>query len=535
MSSDLVTIRRALVSVFDKSNLPQFGQSLARFGVDILATDSTHRALREAGLNARSVQDDMKLPTALSGRVKTLHAPLLAAILARNTREHLSELESMGIGPIDMVVCNFYPFSEVLRAGGFTDQKLVENIDIGGPTMVRAASKNFERVTVVSSPGTYDQVINEMSRTGGATTLEFRRMLAIQAFSLTSSYDSAIFNGLRRETEVFPSKMVIAASKFTDAKYGENPDRKAVVYSIDGWTNMTDWKQLAGESLSFNNYLDVGSAFDIVEGYDGTTAVATVKHGQISGFAFASSVAEAYSLAHACDPEADFGGTVIASAEVDVDAARLIGKNKNEGHEDRSVYTEIVIAPGFSSEALRILKEKQKKKIRIIKTTSRPNYPYDLKVVEGAILAQDALDYRIKLDASKITVPTKVKPDGSTLQKLLAAWEIVRKVQSNGIVVADGSFEDQKLTRFWTLGVASFRKRNGAVKIALDNAGSRARGAVCASDGFFPFRDSLDLLGAARISAVIQPGGSANDQESVEAADRYGIAMALTHTRAFKH
>jgi phosphoribosylaminoimidazolecarboxamide formyltransferase/IMP cyclohydrolase len=318
-----------------------------------------------------------------------------------------------------------------------------------------------------------------------------------------------------------------------DAKYGENPDRKAVIYSVDGWTTMGSWKQLAGDVMSFNNFLDVGSAYDIVEGYEDVAAVATVKHGQISGFAFAPTVVEAYTLAHSCDPEADFGGTVVTNREVDLQAARLIGRN--EGARDGSVYTEIVIAPAFTPDALSELKKKQKKKIRIIQTTERPDYPYDLKVIEGAILLQEMPNYRVKLEASKIKVPTKAKPDAHQLGKLLAAWEVVRKVQSNGIVIAEGSFEEEMLARFWILGVASFRKRNGAVKIALDNAGDRSRGAVCASDGFFPFRDSVDLLGGAGVSAVIQPGGSTNDAAAIQAADQYGMVMVLTHTRAFKH
>ncbi|HYC12521.1 MAG TPA: bifunctional phosphoribosylaminoimidazolecarboxamide formyltransferase/IMP cyclohydrolase [Nitrososphaerales archaeon] len=533
MPAGLQKIQTALVSVSDKTGLADFGATLTKYGVEMLASGGTYAALKERGVAVKSLQDDMKLPTALSGRVKTLHAPLHASILARRTSEHLKELEAMGVKPIDMVVCNFYPFSDTLRKEGSVDEKLVESIDIGGPAMVRAASKNFENVTVVPSPGFYGPVADELSKNDGATTLAFRRRLAIEAFSVTSAYDAAIFNGLRGNPSEFPERLLVSALKVNDAKYGENPDRKAVIYSIDGWTTMSSWKQLAGDTLSFNNYLDVGSAYDIVEGYGESSAVATVKHGQISGFAFAPTVSEAYSLAHSCDPEADFGGTVIANREVDMDAARLIGRN--EGAKDGSVYTEIVIAPGFSGEALALLQKKQKKKIRLIKTTARPEYPYDLKVIEGVILAQDSVDYRVLLDPSKATVPTKSKPDPMQFKKLLAAWEVVRKVQSNGIVIANGNFDGERLTRFWTLGVGSFRKRNGAVKIALDNAGARAKGAVCASDGFFPFRDSIDLLGAAAVSAVIQPGGSANDAASIEAADQYGMAMVFTHTRAFKH
>lgn len=533
MSEGIVKVRTAVFSVSDKAGLPSFAAGLSSFGVEILATGGTYAALREAGLAVKSLQDDMKLPTALSGRVKTLHAPLQAAILARRTSEHLAELNAMGVKPVDMVVCNFYPFQEALREGA-ADERLVESIDIGGPTMVRAASKNFESVVVVSSPRLYSSVIEEMKRNDGGTTVDFRRRMAVEAFSLTSFYDAAIFNGLRHDAAGdFPQRLLISASKFQDAKYGENPDRRAVIYSIDGWTTMSGWKQLAGDALSFNNFLDIGSAYDIVEGYEDAAAVATVKHGQISGFAFAPTVAQAYALAHSCDAEADFGGTVVTNREVDLQAARLIGRN--EGASNGSVYTEIVIAPGFSPDALSVLEKKQKKKIRIIQTTERPDYPYDLKVIEGAILAQEAPDYRIKLEAAKVSIPTRAKPDARQLGKLLEAWEVVRKVQSNGIVIAEGSFEGEKLTRFWTLGVASFRKRNGAVRIALDNAADRSKGAVCASDGFFPFRDSIDLLGEAGVSAVIQPGGSANDSKVIQAADQYGMVMVLTHTRAFKH
>ncbi|MBI3859764.1 MAG: bifunctional phosphoribosylaminoimidazolecarboxamide formyltransferase/IMP cyclohydrolase [Thaumarchaeota archaeon] len=528
----VVKVRTAVVSVSDKSGLSSFAEGLSGFGVEILATGGTYTALKDQGVAVKSLQDDMGLPTAVSGRVKTLHAPLHAAILAKRTPENLAELREMGVKPVDMVVCNFYSFREAMMKQDSTDDLLVESIDIGGPTMVRAGSKNFESVAVVSDPSMYGPVLEEMKSHAGGTSLQFRRRLGVEAFALTSAYDAAIFNGLGHGPGPLPERLLVSATKFKDAKYGENPDRAAVIYSIDGWRTMSQWKQLGGDTLSFNNFLDIGSAYDIVEGVD-SPAVATVKHGNISGFAFAPTVAEAYSLAHACDPQADFGGTVVANRAVDVEAALLIGKN--EGARDLSVYTEIVISPDFTPEAISVLENKQKKKIRVIKADSRPDFPYDLKVVQGAVLAQEAVDYRTKLDPKVVTYPTKSKPDGDQVQKLLAAWEVVRKVHSNGIVVAQGEVEGGRLVRFWTLGVASFRKRNGAVKIALDNAGPRAKGAVCASDGFFPFRDSLELLAAAGVSAVIQPGGSANDQDSVDAADEHGMAMAITHTRAFRH
>jgi phosphoribosylaminoimidazolecarboxamide formyltransferase/IMP cyclohydrolase len=536
MEEDLIKVRTALISVADKTGVVDFAGGLRGFEITLLATGGTYASLKEAGISVRSLQDDMNLPQALSGRIKTLHSPLFGAILAMRTPEHMAELKAMNAEPIDMVVVNFYPFEKVAGEKEAGDEKLIENIDIGGPSMVRAASKNFEYVTVVPSPRLYGTVLDELNAHGGSTSIGVRRRLAMEAFSVTAAYDSAIYNGLWRRFEgssKLPGRFVLSASKFQDAKYGENPDQKATIYSIDGSEGLTGWKQLEGDTLSFNNYLDVGSAYDILEGFEETPAAATVKHGNISGFAFAPRVSEAYALAHACDPQADFGGTVILNREADSETAMLIGKN--EGVSDSSVYTEIAIAPGFSEEALRLMKAKQKKKMRIIQVGSRSSYPYDLKVIEGAILLQDAVDYRRKLDGSKLTYPTKTKPEEATLAKLLSAWEVVRRVPSNGIVIADGKYSDGYLSHFWTLGVASFRKRNGAVKIALDNAGPRAEGAVCASDGFFPFRDNIDLLGSAGVKAIIQPGGSLNDPEIVAAADEYGMSMAVTHTRAFRH
>ncbi len=538
---DDVEVKTAVLSVADKSGLEEFAKGLQSFGISLLATGGTYSALRGAGVAAKSLGEAMGLTEALSGRVKTLHSNLFAGILARRDDEgHMRELRAMGVSPIDMVVCNFYPFEKVARNPGATDETVIENIDIGGPSMVRASTKNHLFVTVVPSPRFYATVLEELDRKGGKVGLQLRRSLAVEAFATTASYDALIYNELRRRfgpAEAFPGRFLLSASKHQDARYGENPDQKAAIYSVDGVRSMTGWKQLSGEALSFNNYLDIGSAYDIVEGFEDEPTAATVKHGQISGFAFAPTIARAYSLAHACDPEADYGGTVILNRRVDLSAARLIGKN--EGAQDDSVYTEIVISPGYEDDALQLLKSKQKKKMRMIQTGARPDYAYDLKELEGALLVQDALDYRKKLDRSKLTFPTKKRPDEGTISKLINAWEVVRRVQSNGIVLADGRIGGgeggERVEEFWTVGVASFRKRSGAVKIALDNAGTRAKGAVCASDGFFPFRDNMDLLGNAGAAAVIQPGGSISDPEIVRAADEYGIAMAMTHTRAFKH
>jgi len=537
-TNDEVEVKTAILSVADKSGVVEFARGLRSFRIELLATGGTFTALRDAGVEVKSLGEALGLSEALSGRVKTLHSNLFAGILAkRGDRGHMQELKAMGVSPIDMVVCNFYPFEKVAKDPSASDETIIENIDIGGPSMVRASVKNHAYVTVVPSARFYEPVLGELTKMGGKVGLDLRRTLAVEAFATTASYDALIYNELRRRfasAEAFPDRFILSATKHQDTKYGENPDQKAAIYSIDGARSMTAWKQLSGDSLSFNNYLDIGSAYDIVEGFEDFPAAATVKHGQISGFAFAPTVAGAYALAHASDPDADFGGTVIVNRRVDLAAALLIGKN--EGEKDGSVYTEILISPGFDGDAFELLESKQKKKIRMIQTDERPDYGYDLKELEGALLLQEAVDYRKKLDRTKLTFPTKAKPDEGTIQKLLNAWEVVRRVQSNGVVVAEGrTRRGGGMEEFWTVGVASFRKRSGAVKIALDNAGRRARGAVCASDGFFPFRDNVDLLGNAGVSAVIQPGGSKNDPEIVKAADEYGMAMAITHTRAFKH
>ncbi|MBI3023890.1 MAG: bifunctional phosphoribosylaminoimidazolecarboxamide formyltransferase/IMP cyclohydrolase [Thaumarchaeota archaeon] len=535
MTTNLLPVRNALLSVANKEGLVEFARALRGFGVELMATGGTYNALEEEKVRVRSLQDDLKLPSALSGRVKTLHYPLFAAILAKHEPNQLREIQGLGVKPIDMVVCNFYPFQKVISDPSATQEEIIENIDIGGPSMVRASAKNFEYVTVVPSPTYYESVIEELRKNGGKTTIEMRRRLARMALAITASYDISIYNGLSATflKGQFPEKFFLSSSKFQDAKYGENPDQRATIYSIDNSTSMNQWKQLAGDRLSFNNQLDIGSAYKILEGFEGVPAAATVKHGNISGFAFAPLISEAYTLAHSCDPEADFGGTVMVNRRVDREAAKLIGKN--EGEDDSSVYTEILMAPSYEPQALKLLESKQKKKIRIIQTGERSDYPYNVKVLEGSVLVQEEVDYRKKLDKSKLTYPTGEKPDYETLLKLLASWEVVRRVPSNGIVIAAGRMKNKKLTHFWTLGVGSFRKRNGAVKVALENAGTRARDSVCASDGFFPFRDSIDLLGEKGVRAVIQPGGSVSDEEVTQAANEFRISMVLTHTRAFKH
>jgi len=400
-----IKVRTAILSVADKEGLVDFAKGLRSHGVSLLATGGTYNALKEARVEVTSLGEAMGLSEALSGRVKTLHSNLFAGILAkRGDAGHVRELKAMGVTPIDMVVCNFYPFEKVVGDPTSTEETVIENIDIGGPSMVRASTKNHLYVTVVPSPKLYKPVLDELAKNRGRVGLELRKSLAVEAFAMTASYDALIYNELKRRFasgEAFPDKFVVSASKYQDARYGENPDQKAAIYSIDGTKGMTSWKQLSGEALSFNNYLDIGSAYDIVEGFDESPTAATVKHGQISGFAFAPTIAKAYALAHSSDPEADFGGTVVLNRIVDLAAARLIGKN--DGKEDGSVYTEILIAPGYREGAVELLRKKQKKKIRMIQAGERPDSGYDLKELEGALLLQEPADYRRKLERNKLT------------------------------------------------------------------------------------------------------------------------------------
>ena len=472
--------------------------------------------------------------------MKTLQPEIFAGILARkSSSDHMRQISSHGISPFDMIVCNFYEFEAAAEKADSTEQELIEMIDIGGPSLVRASAKNFESVCVVPASKHYQEIQSELDSSGGSISYETRRKMALSSFEIVAAYDTAIYATLSKKLypqKSFSDSFFISARGFEVPKYGENPDQKAMIYAINGAKGgIPEWKQVFGDTRSYNNHLDVASSFEILEGFEDYPAAATVKHGQISGFAFSTTLADAYRLAHACDPEADFGNTTVFNRRIDLETAKLVGKN--EGVDDDSVYTEIVLAPGFENEALEILKSKQKKKMRLIQTTVGTKYPYDVKVIQGLTLVQDAPDYRKKLDPKKVTIETKSKPSADDVAILLGLWEIARRVESNAIVIGSGAVspENGSLTKLWTLGVGSFRKRNGATKIALDNAGERSRGAYCASDGFFPFPDSVEMLGNSGIRAIIQPGGSISDRKVIETSDKFSIPMLFTHERAFKH
>lgn len=536
-----VTVKRVLLTVFDKTGLVELAQSLRKFEVELIATGGTKSSLEKAGLRTTSLEEIGHFPEMLDGRVKTLQPEIFAGILARKlSSEHLKQISSHGIKPIDMVVCNFYAFEAASEKPDIKEEELVEMIDIGGPSLVRAASKNFESVCIVPSPRYYNDIQKELESRGGSISYATRKAMALRAFEIVASYDVAIYNTLSRRFSPdvqFPNSFFLAARGYEIPKYGENPDQKAMIYAINGSKGgIPEWQQIYGDTRSYNNQLDIASSFEILEGFESYPAAATVKHGQISGFAYSrDGLADAYRLAHACDPEADFGNTTVVNRIIDLETSKLIGKNEDGDASDPSVYTEIVLAPAYDKGALEILKAKQKKKMRLIQTTSRSSFPYDVKILQGLAMVQETPDYRRKLPHSKITVETSSKPTPSDTAVLLGLWEVARRVESNAIVIGNGEVNQGELTKLWTLGVGSFRKRNGATKIALDNAGKRANGAYCASDGFFPFPDSVEMLGEAGIKGIIQPGGSISDKKVVEASNRYSIPMLITHERAFKH
>ncbi|HMD13733.1 MAG TPA: bifunctional phosphoribosylaminoimidazolecarboxamide formyltransferase/IMP cyclohydrolase, partial [Bacteroidota bacterium] len=347
-------IKRALLSVYDKTGLAEFGSALKNHGVEIVATGGTQASLEKAGIKTVPLEKIGHFPEMLDGRVKTLQPEIFAGILARkSSADHMKQISSHGIAPFDIIVCNFYAFEAGAEKSTSTEQELIELIDIGGPSLVRASAKNFESVCVVPASKYYDVIRSELDSSSGTISYDTRRKMALASFEIVSAYDCAIYSTLSKR--MFPEKsfsdsFFISARGYEVPKYGENPDQKAMIYAInEAKGGIPEWKQVFGDTRSYNNHLDVASSFEILEGFEDFAAAATVKHGQISGFAFSTTLADAYRLAHACDPEADFGNTTVFNRPIDVETAKLVGKN--EGVTDDSVYTEIVLAPGFKNEA----------------------------------------------------------------------------------------------------------------------------------------------------------------------------------------
>ncbi|MGH3664714.1 MAG: bifunctional phosphoribosylaminoimidazolecarboxamide formyltransferase/IMP cyclohydrolase [Egibacteraceae bacterium] len=508
--------RRALVSVHDKTGLADFARGLAELGVAIVSTGSTAATIREAGVAVSDVSEVTGFPEILDGRVKTLHPSVHAAILAdRSKPAHLATLAEHGIDPIDLVVVNLYPFADTVagRVGSdaVTDAAAIEMIDIGGPTLVRAAAKNHAGVGVVVSPADYDGVLAHLRDDGGLPARS-RSELASKAFAQITRYDADISTWLHRD-DPFPPLLASVHGKVAALRYGENPHQRAAYYvGLGERVGLGAADQLGGRELSYNNLLDSDAAWGMAVDFD-EPCVAIVKHTNPAGLAVAATLAEAYRKALAGDPVSAFGGIVAANREVDADTA----------HQIVEVFTEVVVAPGFGGEALEVLRGKRN--LRILAVPSVGPSDRTVRSIAGGLLVQDA-DVAPE-DMASWEVPTKAQPDETQLTELRFAWQVAKHAKSNAIVLT----RDRAV-----VGVgAGQMSRVDSVRIAVEKSGGRHDGAVLASDAFFPFRDGPDAALDAGIRAIVQPGGSVRDDEVVAACDERGVPMVVTGRRHFRH
>ncbi len=504
-------MKRALFSVFDKTGLEAFAGALARRKVELVASGGTARALAAAGLNVTTVEAVTGFPEMIGGRVKTLHPAIHAGILARRTPDDLAELAAQNLSPIDLVVVNLYPFQSTVARPETTLAEAIEQIDIGGVALLRAAAKNFEWVTVVCDPADYGAVAAEIER-GGDTTRETRARLALKAFRHTASYDAAITRYLASPDgeAKFPATLTLALEKVDDLRYGENPHQHAALYRAPNQPGLADARQLHGKALSYTNWLDVDGAWRAANDFDAPTVV-IVKHTTPSGIASADSLVRAYLDARDCDPTSAFGGVVALNRAVDAETARAI----------LELFTEVVIAPRFDDAAREMLQAK--KDLRLLECATPRAAGWELRSIAGSYLAQE----QDTTDAVEWRVVSQRAPTLEEEHALRFAWRAEKFVKSNAIVLA-------RETR--TVGIgAGQMSRVDSVKIAVEKAGERAHGAVLASDAFFPFPDGVEAACRAGVTAIAHPGGSLRDDESIEIANRYGAAMVLTGTRHFRH
>ena len=513
-------IKRALISVSDKTGIVDFAKNLAAKGVEIISTGGTAKALSDAGLKVINISDITGFPECLDGRVKTLHPKVHAGLLAiRSNEEHMKQIRELGVETIDIVVINLYPFKQTILKGNVELEEAIENIDIGGPTMLRAAAKNYQDVAVVVDPADYEKVLAEFNETGDVSVkTKFR--LAYKVFEHTSHYDTLIAKYLRDTLGDidFPETLSLTFEKVQDMRYGENPHQKAVFYKEVGANRgvLPSAVQLHGKELSYNNINDTNGAIELVKEFDEPTVVA-VKHTNPCGVGSAATIYEAYMRAYESDPVSIFGGIIAANREIDAKTAEEINK----------IFVEIVVAPSFTDEAFAILS--QKKNLRLLKlegiSEKVPADTLDMKKVCGGLLVQK---YNSQLfNEEDLKVVTDVKPTGEQMEDLVFAMRVVKHTKSNGIALAKGKM---------TIGVGPGQtNRIVPTRVAIEYAGERSKGAVMASDAFFPFEDCVEAAAAAGIKAIIQPGGSLNDQKSIDACNKYGIAMIFTGMRHFKH
>ena len=513
----------ALISVSDKTDLVPFAKGLKRLRYDIVSTGGTAEFLRKGKIKVIEVPELTGYPKMLEGRVKSLHPAIFGGILAdRSKKSHLKDLKTFKIRPIDIVVCNLYPFEQVVSRPKVSHEEAIENIDIGGPSMVRAAAKNYKDVAIIVDPADYETVLKELRKKGGKLSIQTKELLASKAFSHTKKYDSRIslyFKGrVKHEEKPGMAKDIdLFLEKVQDLRYGENPHQKAAFYrelGVQGDT--TQMKQLHGKELSFNNIYDIDSAWSIVK-YFAIPTVAIIKHANPCGVGQADKVVHAYKKAFASDPVSAFGSVIASNRTVDEEMVLAMGE----------LFVEAIVAPEFDKAALRILKKRQN--IRLLEmgknALSSQWKGLDYKRVRGGFLVQDT--DMLELNLSDIKVVSKKQPSVAELEDMFFAWGVVKFVKSNAIVVAKGR---------QTLGIgAGQMSRVDSVDIAIKKAGTLAKGAVLASDAFFPFRDSIDIAAKAGISAVMETGGSIRDAEVIQAANEHNIALVFTGRRHFRH
>jgi len=516
-------IQRAILSVTDKTGLAEFAQQLSSMGVELISTGGTARLLRDSGIAVKDISELTGFPEMLDGRVKTLHPKVHGGILhMRGKPEHQAAVAEHGIAPIDMVVVNLYAFEKTASKPNVPFEELIENIDIGGPSMIRSAAKNFQDVAVVTSPGDYPQIVEEMKKSGGELSQETKWHLAQKAFATTAAYDSAIASTLEKvqsnghfalhlEQSGFPETLRLSFGKVMDLRYGENPHQKAALYSDRSDTGVANGRQLQGKELSYNNIVDLEAAWELAQEFS-EPVCAIIKHTNPCGTATGKSLVEAYKKALECDPVSAFGGVIGVNRPVDGDTAAEMAK----------LFVEAIAAPSFDAKAREVFAAK--KNLRLLEINHRPS-KWVLKNVSGGILVQDA-DVRPLTDAD-LKVVSKRKPTEEEMRALRFGWVVCKHVKSNAILYTrDGQ----------TVGVgAGQMSRVDSCKIGAMKAVLPLKGTVAASDAFFPFPDGVEEIAKAGATAIIQPGGSVRDQEVIEAADRLGLAMVFTGVRHFRH
>lgn len=518
-------VKRALISVSDKTGIVEFAQKLNDLGVSIISTGGTFKVLKEAGIPVINISDVTGFPECLDGRVKTLHPNIHAGLLAmRSNPEHMKQVEELNVELIDMVVVNLYPFKQTIMKPDVTLADAIENIDIGGPTMLRAAAKNYQDVSVVIDPTDYEQVLSEIKETG-AVSVKTNFYLAAKVFNHTAYYDTMIANYLRDKAGLpkYPDTISMTFEKVQDMRYGENPHQSATFYKEVGNSDgmLSGIEQLHGKELSFNNINDLHGALELLKEFDEEPTVVACKHSNPCGVASGKDIHEAYVRAYNTDPVSIFGGILCANRKIDKATAEEISK----------IFLEIVLAPDFDDDALEVLE--QKKNIRLLKLKDvmkkQPETAYDVKKVSGGILIQD-IDSKLLGDELKVV--TDRKPTEKEMEDLLFTWKVVKFTKSNGIAIGKDKqsvgIGPGQVNRIWATEQAI---DHGTKQLGADVV----KGAVLASDAFFPFDDCVEAAHKAGITAIIQPGGSKRDQDSIDACNKYGIAMVFTGMRHFRH